>query len=905
MGRMLKALRRIASLRRRTAIEHGLDEEIQFHIQSQTEKNVNAGMTPEDARRHALIKFGGVQRTKESTRDQFRAGSVEDALRDLRYGFRALVHAPAFTAVAVLTLALGIGATTAMFSVVNGILLRPLPYPDQDRLIELVHEAPGAGIARIGGSPAVYFGYRDHNRTFEAVGLWDWDSSPVTVTGGHEPESVRAVEVTHEILEILGASPAIGRSFNASDDAVGAAPTAIVSHAYWQRHFGGANPIGRTLVVNGVAREVVGVLPEWFRFFDYPAEIFYPMPLVRSEAGFPQGDGRGLARLRPGVTLEQANADVRRMIPLMNAEFGRPGPAFDRLRFGPRLEWLKDRVVGDLRDTLWLLMGTIALLLLIACANVANLVLVRTESRRPELSVRTALGARWADIARVVLAENIILGIAGGAAGIAVAYFALPYLLSLGADDLPYIMTVSVDVTVLVAAVAISALAAFAFALIPLLRFARPHVQLVESLHGGARGITAGHEGNRARHTLLVAQVSFALVLLVACGLMIRTFVTMRQVDPGFDEPATVQTFQLTLPASVAATDQSAGLADRVGGPPRSDSRPTIRMQHAILERLASVPGVRSAAFSSGDDGLPLDGDGRTSSIFIEGRVVDDRLPPVKELQFVSPAFFETMQTPVIAGRAFDWSDVYQARRVALVSENFARREWGSAAAALGTRIGTRRTGPWVDVIGVVKDVRHHGLNEPAPETVIFPPLARETVKFVIRSERAGTSPFLDDLRRTVWSVNGSVSLSNVQTLGEMYERSMARTSMTLKLLAITGVLALILGLVGIYGVVSYAIAQRRREIGIRIALGANSGEVRYMFVRNALTLVAVGVGIGLAVAAGLTRLMASQLFGVSPLDPRTHATVAVGLVAAAALASYISARRASSLDPVEVLKGQ
>lgn len=375
---------------------------------------------------------------------------------------------------------------------------------------------------------------------------------------------------------------------------------------------------------------------------------------------------------------------------------------------------------------------------------------------------------------------------------------------------------------------------------------------------------------------------------------MIRTFVTLRQVDPGFRDPASVQTFQVTLPARVAAPGPAADLAAQV-----------IRTQHAITDRLMSVPGVHSAAFSSSDDGLPLDGDGRTNSIFVEGQPTDGRLAALKEIQFVSPRFFETMMTSLVAGRGFDWSDVYQNRPVVLVSENFARREWGSAAAALGKRIATQRTGPWNEIVGVVADVRHHGLNEAAPETVIFPPIARDTAKFVVRSERAGTSPFLDDVRRAVWSVNGSVSLANVQTLGEMYERSMARTSMTLELLAITGALALVLGLVGIYGVVSYAIAQRQREIGIRIALGAGQSEVRGMFVRNALVLVAVGVAIGLAGAAGMTRLMESQLFGVSPLDPQTHVTVALGLVAAAALASYLSARRASALDPVEVLKGQ
>jgi predicted permease len=473
--------------------------------------------------------------------------------------------------------------------------------------------------------------------------------------------------------------------------------------------------------------------------------------------------------------------------------------------------------------------------------------------------------------------------------GVGLAYVALPYLLALGSDDLPYIMSVRIDLRVLLAALTISVLATFVFAFIPVLRFARPRTQPAESLHGGARAIAGGREANRARHVLLAAQVALALVLLVGCGLMIGTFVRLRQVDPGFQDPWSVQTFQLTLPAGV----EDSGL------PPGS----IIRMQHAIAERLASVPGVRSAAFTSASDGLPLDGDGRSYAFFVEGRNLGNAVPRPRETQFASPGFFETMKTALVAGRAFEWTDVDEGRPVALVSENFARAEWGSAAAAIGKRIGTGQSGPWLDVVGVVKDVRHNGLNAPPPETVILPPSPRPTATFVVRSERAGTSAFLDELRRAVWSVNGSLSLASVRTLGEMYQRSMARTSMTLELLAITGVLALTLGLVGIYGVVSYAVAQRRREIGIRIALGAGYGEVRRLFVRNALTVVAAGVIIGLPAAAVLTRVMSSQLFGISPLDPATHLAVALLLLLAAALASYISALRISALDPVEVLK--
>lgn len=598
--------------------------------------------------------------------------------------------------------------------------------------------------------------------------------------------------------------------------------------------------------------------------------------------------------MKKGVTLGQANADVARMIPILDEEF--PGGSAEKWQFGPKLRWLKDTVVGDLDDTLWLLMGTIGLLLLIACANVANLVLVRTETRRPELAIRAALGAGWGGIARVVFTESAILGLAGGVAGLSVAYVSLPLLLSLGAADLPQIMTMTIDPTVLLVTLGISVLATLMFALIPVFHVALPKLQLARVLHGGGRSITGGRESNRARHLLVVSQVALALVLLIGSGLMIRTFQTLRQVDPGFRDPGNVLTFQLTIPTANVPDAERAGV-------PNPD--PTVRMQHAILDRLAAVAGVESAGFSSSNDGLPLDGDGKTRSIFVEGRIPLDDASSLKEIQFVSPHFFETLLTPLIVGRTFDWNDVYQSRRVVSVSENLARAQWGSASAALGKRIGTRRTGPWSEVIGVVKDVHHNGLSQPAPETVIFPVVASDTASFVIRSERVGSIGFLEDLRKAVWSVNGNLSPASIQTLGDLYERSMARTTMTLQLLAITGTLALLLGLIGISGLVSYAVSQRRREIGIRLALGAAQSQVRRMFVRHALMLAGIGVTVGLGAAVGLTRLMESQLFGVSPLDPLTHLAVALGLLAAAGLASHLSAHRASALDPVAVLKGE
>ena len=895
MGRLGEAWRRGRALARRGQLEAGLDAEIRFHIDRQAEKNLRAGMTPGEARRQALIKFGGVERTRERTRDEFRFGTLEDLLRDVRHGARALLRARGFTAVATLTLALGIGATTAMFSVVNGVLLRPLPYPAPDRLVELVHEAPGAGVDELFASPAVYFGYREHGRTFESVGLFDWDNSPATVTGAGQPESVQSLEVTHEVLAMLGASPIRGRGFTEADDLRGGPATVIISHGYWQRRFGGADAVGTTLVVDGVPRQVVGVLPPDFRFFDYPADIFYPLQPVRSAAAFPAGDGRGIARLAPGVTLADANKDAARVIPILDEQF--PGGSAAQWRFAPRFRLLKDSVVGDVRETLWLLMGTIVVLLLIACANVSNLVLVRTEARRPELAVRAALGAGWGAIARLVLAESAILGLAGGAAGVAVAYLGLPGLLALGGAELPQIMTVGIDRSVLLLALAAVALATLAFTLIPALHFAVPRLRVTDELRGGARSATEGRRGTRARQVLVIGQVALALVLLVGSGLMIRTFTSLRQVDPGFRDAAKVLTFQLTIPQALVPHPSQPGAHD----PER-----TLVMQHQVLESLALVPGIAAAGFSSSHDGLPLDGDGRTAGIVIEGRTRTEDASPLKEIQLVSPGFFEATRTPVVAGRTFTWDDVREPRVVAMVSENLARAEWGSATLALGKRIATDPSGPWFEVVGVTKDVHHDGLDQPPPETAIFPASARNTAAaFVVRSERVGTTGLLDDLRKAVWAVNGSLSLARVQTLDELYRRSLARTALTLQLLAITGAVALVLGLVGIYGIVSYTVAQRRREIGIRLALGARPGALRWHFVRRALVLVGTGVAIGLAAATVLTRALASQLFGVGPLDPLTHLAVALLLLGAAALASLLSAHRASALDPVEVLRGE
>jgi predicted permease len=439
------------------------------------------------------------------------------------------------------------------------------------------------------------------------------------------------------------------------------------------------------------------------------------------------------------------------------------------------------------------------LLLLIACANVANLVLVRTQARASELSVRAALGAGWGALARVVSAESVLLAVGGGAAGLVLAYVSLPLLLSIGSADLPQIMTVSIDPVVLLVAVAATLLSALVFAWLPLFHFALPRRLGAPALRGDGRGATAGRESSRTRHLLIVVQVALALVLLVGAGLMVRTFQTLRAIDPGFRDPESVQTFHLTIPP--AALGEAAQNVD--AAPARA-----VAMQREVVDQLQAIPGVQQAGFSSSNDGLPLDGDGRTGVIYFEGRVAADGAEVSVEQHVVSPGFFETLRTPIVAGRAVEWSDV-QRRGVVLVSENLARAEWTTPEAAIGRRIGIGDQGPWFEIVGVMGDFRQYSLDAVPPKTVIFPAVARNAnATFVIRSDRAGTSAFVGDVRRAVASVNPTLAPAKVQTLGDLYSQSMARTSMTLILLAVTGAMALLLGVIGVYGMVSYAVSQ-------------------------------------------------------------------------------------------------
>jgi putative ABC transport system permease protein len=815
----------------------------------------------------------------------------------LKHIFRRFLGAPAFTAITLLTIAVGIGATSAIFSVVNAVLLKPLPYPNSDRLVGVWETAPGLNIKDLNASPSTYFTFREENRSFEDIGNWRRDTA--TITGLGEPEQVDALEVTDGTFPVLGVQPALGRSFSKQDDTPGGAKTVMLFYGYWQRRFGGdPSAVGRTLQVDSEARQIIGVLPQSYRFMNYQPALAVPLQYDRSKIFVGNFSYQSVARLRPGVTLAQANADVARMLPMLGQKFPPPPgmnlKMLEDVHIGPNLRPLKQDVIGNIGEVLWVLMGTVGIVLFIACANVANLLLVRAEGRQQELAIRAALGAGWPQIARELLLESATLGLLGGALGLVLADSAIAFLRHLAPANLPRLDEIVMDARVFVFTFATALLAGLLFGLVPVFKYAGTH--LAAALRQGGRSISEGRERHRARSALVVVQVALALILLISSGLMIRTFQAQRRVQPGFTSPHQVLTLRVSIPeAQVRKPEQ------------------VLQVHRDILRKIADIPGVTSAALANS---VTMDFNHNNDTIFAEDRPGSEtQLPPIRRFKFISPGLLKTLGNPIVAGRDFNWTDTVQQRSVVLISENFAREYWGSPAAAIGKRIREQPKAPWREIIGVAGNERDDGVDQKAPTIVywpiaikdywITPLLVQRDVAFVIRSPRTGTASLLKDVQQAVWSVNANLPIANVQTLEEIFEKSMARTSFTLVMLALSGGMALLLGLVGIYGVISYSVSQRTREIGIRMALGAPQREVRHMFVRHGLVLTAIGVAFGLAAAIALTRLMSSLLFEVSPLDPITYAAVPVVLIAAALLASYLPARRATAIDPVDALRAE
>jgi predicted permease len=823
---------------------------------------------------------------------------VESLSDQLRQVLRRLMRSPIFTIITIITLAAGVGANIAVFSVVEGVLLKPLPYPHAEMLVGVWHTAPGLNMDEVNMAPSNYFIYREQNRVFEDIGVYQ-DYS-VAVTGQGNPEQVPALVVTDGVLPTLGVAPMLGRWFSRADDTPSAADTAMLDYGYWQRRFGGDRSIvGRAITVDGKLRQVIGVMPRNFRFLDgeQPALIL-PLQLDRNKTTLGQFSYDGIARLQPGISLAQANADIVRLIPTVWRSFPAPPgfsmDLFQTARLGARIRPLGQVVVGDVGKLLWVLMGSIGVVLLIACANVANLLLVRAEGRHQELAVRAALGAsRWR-IASDFLLESVVIGILGSGLGLLVAWGALRLLIAINPQGLPRLQDIGIDLTVLGFTIVVSLFCSLLFGSIPALRYAS--ARMGTGLREGGRTLSQGRERHPTRNTLVVIQVGLAFVLLICSGLMIRTFRALTHVDPGFDSQAGIQTFRLAI------SEVEVPKAENV-----------MRREEAIAQGLAAIPGVTSVALANS---VPMDGGHWMDPVSAQDRnYADGAQPPLRRFKFVSPGFLRTLGIPLIAGRDFTWAETYQRFPVAMVSENLAREYWGSPAKALGKYIRVGTKDDWRQIVGVAGDLLDDGTNKDAPTIAYWPILmnhfesddenVRREVLYAIRSSRAGSESLMNDVRRAVWSVDANLPLFKFRTQEYFYSRSMARTSFTLVMLGVAAALALLLGLVGLYGVISYSASQRRREIGIRIALGAQRNAVTAMFVRQGLFMAGGGVACGLIVAVAATRLLRSLLFHVSPMDPLTYGCAALALCAAGALASYIPSRRTASVDPVEALRAE
>jgi predicted permease len=817
---------------------------------------------------------------------------------EVRPTLRRLARTPGFTVISILTLGLGIGGTTAAFSVVNAVLFRPLPYREPDRLVQLWHAAPGLGMQQIEQSDASYVQYHDKaTKSFSSVASYQY--STANLTGGQEPERVTSSNITASLIPTLGVQPMMGRLFTEQEERPGGPSVVMLSQALWQRRFN-SDPaiVGKTIQVDGVSREVVGVMPADFHFPEQNTELWAPMVIDRANLATGNFNRNAIARLRPGVSIAAAVAEMQPV--LMRLPYDVPGmmtpKMFEQARIQAVIHSLRDDVVGDIRPILFTVLGTVGFVLLIACANVANLFLVRAEARTREVAVRSALGASPSEIVKLYLGEGLTLATAGAALGVAFAYGALTLLLRFVPAGLPRATEIGIDFTSLAVAASIAVITGLFFSAVPFIRSGKS--ELTPTLRDGTRGSTSGRERQRVRHAFVVAQVALALILLVGSGLLARSFQRMRAVDPGFD-PTGVLTLRLSIPEATYRTPAE-----------------IARFYSTVTTRIAGIPGVQAVGGSSK---LPLLEDGRSrNGLWVEDRpVAKDEIPTVHSTASITPDYFKAMGIPLLEGRTFQHGDMDRPVREMIVGRATAKHFWPNES-PIGKRIKTGGpNAPWSTIVGVVGDVHDEALTMPVDEMVYQPVIgfvqpqggvpdtlvAENSVTLTIRVAGGDPLSVFPAIRREIWAVDRNLPLVNVRTLAAGISGAMARTTFTLTMIGAAAGIALLLGAIGIYGVISYMVSLRTREIGVRIALGAPTAQVRRMVVRQGLGLAVIGAAIGLVGAVALSRLISSLLYGITPYDPVTLATVTLGLLAVAAVASWLPAMRAAKIDPIEALR--
>src|SRR5215467_6836603 len=737
---------------RRRQWDRERSEEMESYLRIETDENVARGLPYGEARARAHRKLGNRTLIREELYRMNTITFLDTLAGDVRYSLRTLKRSPMFTGAALLTLAIGIGANPAVFSVVNSVLVRPLRYPKAEQLVALHQDAPGApGLANASDglalSPSMYFTYAEQNRTFQALGVWTQGTA--NVTGLTEPEQVRTVGVSDGVLQTLGVPPAAGRWLLAADQIPQAPPpplsvsgrssAVMLSYGYWQRHFGGdRSVIGRTLTVDSLPRQIVGVMPQGFRVVKTEPDLILPLAFDRGRAILAGFGFNGIGRLKPGATIAQANADLARLLPVwMDTWSNGPnsnGRWYENWRIRPTIRPLKQQVIGNAGDVLWVVMGTIALVMFIACANVTNLLLVRAEARQHELALRAALGAGVARIIRSLLVESVMLGLMGGALGVAIAYAGLRLLVAIGPANLPRLNEISMDGRTFAFTLILSVLAGLFLGIIPAFNYAGPRISA--ALRSAGRTVSVSRERHRARNALVIAQVAIALVLLVSAGLMIRTAQALRTVEPGFTDAGHLQTVRISIPSKLIPEPQL-----------------VIRTLNDLADKLAAIPGVPSVGFGSE---APMEArDPNWDNVFAEGKTYPGGVAPLRRFENISPEFLRTTGARLVVGREFTWTDVYGLRPMVMISENLAREFWGAPSAAVGKRLRWTLISPWQEVIGVVQDVRQNGIQEKAPEIVYWPammgnpfapngaPFVTRAATFIIRSDRAGTEAFL------------------------------------------------------------------------------------------------------------------------------------------------------------------
>jgi putative ABC transport system permease protein len=877
---------RLLGLFLRRKLERELDEEIRSHFEMQIEDNLRQGMSPEDARRAARLRFGGMEQVKEAYRDKSRLGWMENLWQDLRYGVRMLMKRPSFTLIVALTLGLGIGANTAVFSVIDAVLLKPLPYVDPERLVVIYGGFLASGDLKMVASAPEFYDYREQTQSFDSLGAYQPFGANLALDGAGEPERVEGGLVTPEMFSVLRASPFSGRVFLPEEAQDGRDGVVVLGYGLWRRRFAGdEGVIGRRILINGRSVTVVGVMRPGFAF-PQQAEVWLPLWFRPEQRDQRTRGARSLlvvARLKPGVSQAQAQEAVDQLSIRQTEQYPRN---YRERRWKISLAPLADEVVGDMRQLLVVLLGAVAFVLLIACANVANLLLARSAARSQEMAIRAALGAGRGRIVRQLLTENVALALVGGVVGLVFAWWSVRALLRFVPDNQPRIAEAGIDGRVLVFTCVVSLVTGLVFGLAPALFASRPDTN--ETLKESGRSGLTGKNRQRMRSSLIVTEIALALALAIGAGLTLKSFWRLQEVNPGFN-PDGVLTMRLLLPAVIY-----------------SQPAQRIAFYQQVLEKIKALPDVESVSAASA---IPMTADGVSGTVSGENSSVGPNdLPVETEMRWVTPEYFRALGIEMLRGRAFTEADAVGTERVAIVDESFVRRFYPNED-PLGKRIKRGRldsANPWVTVVGVVRQVRDRRLDTASRVQAYFPYYQESfgiAMSLAVRTKAADPLSLAGVIRGTIKQVDRNQPVYSVKTLRQLTDESVAPRRLTMLLVGVFAAVALVLAAVGIYGVMSYIVLQRRREWGIRLALGAQGADVLKLVIKQVMAQAMSGILIGLAGAWALTRLMTSVLYGVNATDAGTFLVISVLVSLVALLAVWVPARRAMKVDPLITLK--